>query len=77
MVAVAKENNLRSKEHNGDYISEEVIKLKMNSGLDSINIAPEFGLIETDTYLSRIRKKSDLFNKFWRICYTKMDKVGR
>lgn len=69
MVAVAKENNLRSKEHNGDYISEDVIKLKMNSGLDSINIAPEFGLIETDTYLSRIRKRSDLFNKFWRICY--------
>ena len=69
MVAVAKENNLRSKEHNGDYISEELIKRKMNSGLDSINIAPEFGLIETDTYLSRIRKRSDLFNKFWRICY--------
>ena len=50
MVAVAKQNNLKSKEHNGDYISEELIKLKMDSGLDSINIAPEFGLIETDTY---------------------------
>ena len=69
MVAVAKENNLKSKEHNGDYISEELIKLKMNSGLDSINIAPEFGLIETDTYLNDIKKRKDLFYKFWEICY--------
>ena len=69
MVAVAKQNNLKSKEHNGDYISEELIKLKMDSGLDSINIAPEFGLIETDTYLNKMKKRRDLFDKFWQISY--------
>ena len=65
MVKVAKSWNLISKEHNGDYIPVELIKEKMNLGLDSINIAPEFGLIETQTYLDN---RIDL-DKFWKICY--------
>jgi D-tagatose-1,6-bisphosphate aldolase subunit GatZ/KbaZ len=65
MVKVAKFWNLISKEHNGDYIPVELIKEKMNLGLDSINIAPEFGLIETQTYLD---SGIDL-DKFWKICY--------
>jgi hypothetical protein len=68
MIKVAKRHKLISKEHNGDYIPVEVIKEKFNLGLDAINIAPEFGLIETQTYLSEI-KDSKLFNKFWQICY--------
>ena len=56
-----------SKEHNGDYIPVNVIHEKFSLGLDAINIAPEFGLIETDTYLDFFneREKSD----FWKICY--------
>ena len=68
MIKVAKKHKLKSKEHNGDYISEELINEKMKLGLDSINIAPEFGLIETQTYLDEI-KDSDLINQFWSICY--------
>jgi len=65
MVKVAKEWNLLSKEHNGDYIPAELIKEKMNLGLDSINIAPEFGLLETNSYL----KEGIDIDKFWKICY--------
>tara|TARA_R110002050_G_scaffold32108_1_gene82787 strand:+ start:1 stop:945 length:945 start_codon:yes stop_codon:yes gene_type:complete len=65
MVKIAKSWNLISKEHNGDYIPVELIKEKMSLGLDSINIAPEFGLIETQTYLNN---GIDL-DKFWKICY--------
>jgi hypothetical protein len=65
MVKIAKSWNLISKEHNGDYIPVELIKEKMSLGLDSINIAPEFGLIETQTYLDN---GIDL-DKFWKICY--------
>ena len=65
MVRVAKVWELLSKEHNGDYISVDLIKEKMDLGLDSINIAPEFGLIET---LSYINEGIDL-DKFWKICY--------
>lgn len=68
MVKVAKKHNLLSKEHNGDYIPVEIIKEKFDLGLDAINIAPEFGLIETLTYLSEIKDKK-IFDRFWQICY--------
>ena len=65
MIKITKSWNLLSKEHNGDYIPVDLIKEKMNLGLDSINIAPEFGLIET---LSYINEGIDI-DKFWEICY--------
>ena len=68
MIKVAKKHNLKSKEHNGDYIPEKLIREKMKLGLDSINIAPEFGLIETQTYLDEI-KSSKILNRLWEICY--------
>jgi hypothetical protein len=68
MIKVCKQNNLLSKEHNGDYIPVSVIKEKFNLGLDSINIAPEFGLIETQTYLDFI-KDDIIFNEYWKMCY--------
>jgi uncharacterized protein YlbG (UPF0298 family) len=68
MIKVTKKHNLLSKEHNGDYIPVEVIEEKFDLGLDAINIAPEFGLIETLTYLSEI-KDEKTFDKFWQICY--------
>lgn len=68
MIDVCRHHNLISKEHNGDYIPVSIIKEKFNLGLDTINIAPEFGLIETQTYLDHI--KDDItFNEYWRICY--------
>tara|TARA_Y100000385_G_C13063438_1_gene625516 strand:- start:374 stop:1342 length:969 start_codon:yes stop_codon:yes gene_type:complete len=69
MIKVSRKFNLLSKEHNGDYISEELIFEKMSLGLDSINIAPEFGLIETQTYLDEISDNQLLLNKYWQICY--------
>jgi hypothetical protein len=65
MVKIAKSWGLLSKEHNGDYIPVELIKEKMDLGLDSINIAPEFGLIETLTYL----ENGIDIDKFWKMCY--------
>ena len=71
MIEIAKQFNLLSKEHNGDYIPASTIKEKFELGLDAINIAPEFGLIETQTYLDEIWKRNDLesLNKFYEICY--------
>ena len=68
MIEVAKSYDMLSKEHNGDYIPVEVIREKFNLGLDCINIAPEFGLIETLTYLEEIEDEK-LFDRFWEICY--------
>jgi fructose/tagatose bisphosphate aldolase len=71
MIEVAKKFDLLTKEHNGDYIPVSVIKEKFELGLDAINIAPEFGLIETQTYLDEMNKNKDeiSINKFWEICY--------
>ena len=65
MIEIAKSWNLLSKEHNGDYIPASLIKEKIDLGLDAINIAPEFGLIET---LSYVHEGIDI-DKFWKICY--------
>ena len=65
MIKVVKKYNLLSKEHNGDYLSTKCIKSKFKLGLDAINIAPEFGLIET---LSYIEAGIDI-DKFLKICY--------
>ena len=68
MIKVCKSHALLSKEHNGDYISVSTIKEKFELGLNAINIAPEFGLIETQTYLDEIGN-SELFDEYWQICY--------
>jgi hypothetical protein len=68
MLKIGKKYGLLTKEHNGDYIPVSTIKEKFSLGLDAINIAPEFGLIETQTYLDNI-KDDVIFNKYWEICY--------
>lgn len=70
MIKVAKSYNLLSKEHNGDYLPVELIKEKFQLGLDAINIAPEFGQIETILYLQKIKKeRPELFGKLHNLCY--------
>ena len=68
MINICKQHNLISKEHNGDYIPVSTIKEKFDLGLKSINIAPEFGLIETLTYLNEITDPN-VFEDYFRICY--------
>jgi len=65
MITVANNHDLLSKEHNGDYIPTRLIKEKFSLGLDAINIAPEFGLIETQSYLDN---GIDV-EQFYTICY--------
>lgn len=61
--------NFKSKEHNGDYINSSLIKEKFSLGLDAINIAPEFGLIETNCYLTYIQNNKKLLDIFYKLCY--------
>ena len=70
MLDVCKKYNLYSKEHNGDYISMDVVNEKFNLGLNSINIAPEFGVMETTEVLKCIdeTKNDKFFNDFFQIC---------
>lgn len=67
MVNITKCYDKLSKEHNGDYIPTNIIEEKFNLGLDSINIAPEFGLIQTNVILNNINE--DLINEYWKMCF--------
>ena len=45
------------------------VETRYASGLDAINIAPEFGQIESEFYLEQCRGTS-LFDVLYEICYT-------
>ena len=68
MLALCKKYNLIAKEHNGDWVNMETLAQKSTLGLSCINIAPEFGEIETQCILNVIDNNKDDFELFYRIC---------
>lgn len=68
MLNVVKKYNFISKEHNGDYNDIELIKCKHNIGLKYINIAPEFGTLETSVILDKIKNNELDYQKIYDMC---------
>jgi len=68
MSKICKNFGLLSKEHNGDYLTNNEISMRFDNGLDSINIAPEFGVFETKLIMEHI-KDNDIYDKIYDICY--------
>ncbi len=68
MIEIANTYNVLNKVHNGDYLNIEEIYDRYDYGLNAINIAPEFGQIETNCILEFIDKDTVLFNKFYDLC---------
>ena len=66
MIGVCKKFGKKSKEHNGDYLSNGEYKVRFDMGLDSINIAPEFGQLETLCYLEEMDEDIE---EYYNICY--------
>ena len=66
MIDVCKKFGKKSKEHNGDYLSNDEYKVRFDMGLDSINIAPEFGQLETMIYLNHMDSES--ISKWYELC---------
>lgn len=65
-----KDYNIHTKEHNGDYLPSELIHKKFKLGLDSINIAPEFGMMETTCYINEIKQVDPmLLDVLYSLCY--------
>ena len=53
------------KAHNMDYLDEEKLKLVNKAGVHAINVAPEFGVIETKA-LEELLKSNGLNNSWFR-----------
>jgi hypothetical protein len=71
MIDICRAHGLLSKEHNGDYLTPDGIKKRFKLGLSALNIAPEFGVIETQCILEEILNHFDeeSLNKFYKLCY--------
>jgi hypothetical protein len=69
-IKIVKNFDLMSKEHNGDYLTDSFdVEVRFASGLDAINIAPEYGQIESEFYLEMCSKDNALFEQLYEICY--------
>ena len=66
MISICKKYNKKTKEHNGDYLSENDFKTRFKNGLDSINIGPEIAQIETEIYLQNMDQNE--IDIFYDIC---------
>ena len=68
-IQICKYWKVLSKEHNGDYLSKEEYEERFDLGLDSINIAPEFGQLETMCYLQHMNIMGYGMEEYFKICY--------
>ena len=66
MIKIVHDFGLLAKEHNGDYLSSEEIRERVDRGLDSINIAPEFGVTQTRLLLERFNEEQ--FTQAVEVC---------
>lgn len=67
MLGVVREYGMRSKLHNGDFLSLELVERQFNLCLDAINVAPELGSIETEVLLNYMdEEQQDLF---FNLCF--------
>jgi hypothetical protein len=53
------------KEHNGDYLSAASCRLHPELGVTGMNVAPEFGLVETDALLALAGLEEKLGREGW------------
>lgn len=64
MLSIAAKYGLTAKEHNGDWVSHDILEKKKKLGLEHINIAPEFGELETKVllkYFSRFPADKEVY----------------
>ena len=60
------------KEHNTDYLSDEALKWHPRFGIHAANVAPEFGVIETQSFISVLETNGlkNLVEKFFELSYS-------
>lgn len=74
LSSMAIEYNVGLKEHNGDYLSDEILLLHTPSNVTAVNVAPQYGTVETRALvkltkveknlmeLGELQSSSNLFN---------------
>jgi hypothetical protein len=69
MLELTNKYSLTAKEHNGDWVSMDIITQKYNQGLKYINISPEMAEIETTVILEELHNTThDVYEKVYTMC---------
>lgn len=63
LAEIAKKYNVGLKEHNGDYLDEAILLEHPALGITAMNVAPEFGTVETQAYLKLIAVENNLYDQ--------------
>jgi len=71
LLSIVKKYGVGIKEHNADYDSAENHRMRAKVGVTALNVAPEFGVIQTTTVLNFCKRKGrmDLHEKFIDLAY--------
>tara|TARA_B100000900_G_C20540042_1_gene700046 strand:- start:577 stop:1497 length:921 start_codon:yes stop_codon:yes gene_type:complete len=71
MIEICNKNNIWMKAHNTDYVSDEALQSHPKLGIHAVNIAPEFGVIETKSIVQVLTENNlvKLRDKFLEISY--------
>ena len=71
MINICQEYQILMKEHNADYLSDEVLSWHPRLGIHAANVAPEFGVVETKAFLEILENNGleNLANQFLKISY--------
>ncbi len=65
LVKIAAGYGVGFKEHNGDYMSAASCRVHPQLGVTGMNVAPEFGLVETDALLALADLEEKLVGEGW------------
>ena len=65
LVHIAAKYGIGLKEHNGDYLSAPTCRVHPEIGITGMNVAPEFGLVETDACLALADLEAKLVQEGW------------
>ena len=71
MIEICNKNNIWMKAHNTDYVSDEALQSHPKLGIHAVNIAPEFGVIETKSIVQVLTENNltKLRDEFLKISY--------
>ena len=61
LSAIAKKHHVGLKEHNGDYLDDVILLQHPAWGVTAMNVAPEFGTVETQAYLKLSEVEDSLY----------------
>lgn len=63
LASIAKKYKVGLKEHNGDYLNDAFLLQHPYLGITAMNVAPEFGTVETQSYLKLLEVEDSLFEQ--------------